>query len=275
MKISKWMILLAGVVAVMTAHADKDEDVDENSGRWLPVWGVDPYPDAFAVYQDPLFDFVILGKGGGRLFLKDDAGNVVRPPIWVGGFGLDYSKPKTVKRFGRSVIRTDPPNLRPVRNPATLTISGVAEDDVKFERTYTYTRGSIRAEFRFDDPRNIEFRSTGIAGVRFNRMVPQGMQADSEEAKALFTQWTTTVHHAGGRTSFNYWQSVQRFPVKIDKIVVAGPWGSREVTIQYSGAQATGTIYRGMPLWRGFRFAARTGGPRPSDRRMGVQISVK
>lgn len=262
-------------VRLVAPPADPEADNDEDSKNWLPVWGVDPYPDAFAVYQDPLFDFVILGNGAGRLFIKDDAGNIIRPAIWVGGFGLDHGKPGANRRFGRPVVGVDTPNLRPVRNPQKLILAGTAQDEVTFERTYTYERGSIKAEFRFDDPRNIEFRSSAIAGVRFHRAVPQEMKPDSEEAEALFSQWTTTVHHAAGRTAFNYWQSMQRFPPKITRIVATGPWGSREVTVTYLGVEAAGRVYAGMPLWNGYGFIARTGGPRPSDRRIGLQISVK
>jgi hypothetical protein len=252
---------------------EEDPEAVEN---WLPVWTDGPYTNAFVVIQEPTYDFIIQGNGRGALHLKDAAGQPVAPPVWVGGFGLSYKKPGARLLTPRMVVKADNLHLKPLRNPASVELSGTAEDGVRFKSRYVFSKGSIKGDFSFEDPKNLEPRTGGGTGVRLFPFKPLDRKAPEEAVQALVSGWTVAVQaEEGGRTAFNYWESVKRFPRGIRRAVVKGPWGPREVAFEFTPHDAVGIIYQGMSLRNGYGFQCRTGGPRDSDRRLGIQVTVK
>lgn len=272
-----WMIVILFMAASLVASGQSGESLDDDDsesspGNWLPVTNHGSYSNVFLVYQDPLFDFVLDGKGAGQLYLKDDQKNIIRPPIRLGGFGMSYVKQK--KMFPRQPVSLNEANLRPaVNNPPRVQFSGMAEDGVKFSRTYEFGRGEIKAQFRFDEPKGIAPPTLGRTSVQ---LLKQNLAGPIDQHQAMLSSWKATVQAKGGRNEFNYWQSVGAMGPDISKVTVEGPWGKRVLTIDFTPMDAIAVKYAGNPLYRGYGFISTAGGKgKYAGNRVGIRVTVK
>ncbi len=247
----------------------------ENPNLWLPVLGQAPHPNAFAVFEDPAFDFVILGDGQGVLLIKDSDGNILRPGIRLGQFGVIYRQPGKRGMITRRVMEVTEGGDAPVRNPQNLVLKGMLEDEVRFERRYRFQPGGIEIDFELNDPRNLRFPSHVNIPIQFARTGPLDNDPDLEPRLAELSSWTMTVHHERRETVYNYRNSFEGFPRNIDRMVIRGPWGERELTLSFPSLSPSLQRYPLSPLHRGFGLLMRTGGPQPTTNRMSMSFSVK
>lgn len=273
-----WICLFLITMTRLAAFAQSGATLDDDSGsspdNWLPVTHHGSYSNVFLVYQDPLFDFVLDGKGAGQLFLKDNQGNVIRPAIRLGGFAMVYTKQSGKKMISRNPVSVSDANLKPVvNNSPRVQFSGVAEDDVKFSRSYEFGRGEIKAQFHFDEPKGIAPPTLGRTSVQF---VKQNLKGSIEQHEAMLSAWKATIQAESGRKEYNYWQSVGPLGVDISKITVEGPWGTRVLTIDFTPMDAMGVKYAGNPLYLGYGFMASAGGKgKYAGNRVGIRVTVK
>lgn len=248
---------------------------EDNPDHWLPVWGREPYPDAFAVFQDPAFDFVIRGDGQGILFIKNAHGQTLRPGIRIGQFRIHYRKPGNPRVFPRPVVELTEAPAAPVLNPKDLVLKGVAEDQVRFERRYRYQPGNVQIDFEFSEPRNQRFPALVNMPVQFARTGPRDEDEDLEKRLEVVGTWSMVVHHDRRQTEFNFRDSFERFPENAERIVIRGPWDQRELTLTFTGATPNLQRYPLSPLFRGFGLLSRIGGPQAPGNRMSMTFSVK
>ncbi len=271
-------ILLLGLAGVLPlargqTEAGTDLEADEPAaGNVLPVFGSGPYPEAFVVVRDPRYDFVLDGKGAGVLYLKDEKGQVLKPPLRVAGLALNYKRKGAVKLNNRAVESINEKNLKPMSNPAEVRFSGQAEDGVTFKSAYTFSRGTIRADFDSRDPEGISPPTMARTGVASPPIKAPG---GPEESEKIFSSWKATFDTASGRLDCNYWQSMKGRNF-IRSVTLKGPWGAREVRIDFSEPAAL-ILYSGMPLRSGFGLVSTAVGKKKDDpdKAVGVKVTVK
>lgn len=268
------LFMALGCASFGQPAASLSDDVDDSPpDNWLPVTSHGSYSNIFLVYQDPLFDFVLDGKGAGWLHLKDNQAKILKPAVRLGSFGLVYVTKGAKKMIARKPQSINEANLRPAVNPQRVEFSGVAEDDVTFSRSYEFGRGEIKAQFRFDEPKSIEPPTLGRTSVQF---VKHTLPGTVEQHQALLSSWTASIQAKGGRKEFNYWDSVDTVGPDVSKVTVQGPWGTRTLEIQFTPMDAVGIHYKGNPLYRGYGFIASAGGKgKYAGNRVGIKVTVK
>ncbi|HMP77331.1 MAG TPA: hypothetical protein PKE12_13635 [Kiritimatiellia bacterium] len=233
-------------------------------GGWLPVFASGPYAGHFAVYDSPLYQFIVTSVGGGVMRMKDSEGRFVGPPLPVRPWRSHYFAPDTrpgrtneMKSFAREVKSLTGPALQPVMNPSVLEITGLYNDGVAFTQRYEFAREAVRRTFSIRDPPRVQYATRG-GECGMGRYVATDQitgQTLLEDQKKFFAGWSMTLRPAAksGRPKvLTFWESLPKRVGQFETAEIRGPWGERTVSLTFRGAPARITVYTGRSLWEGY-----------------------
>jgi hypothetical protein len=255
---------LAGAENGGEEEGDASDYVPKAKNPWLPVFESGPYTDSFAVYDSPYYLFVMNGEGQSYILPKDENKQVRDTGIFMRGLSVRFKKPDP-KRKNRMLTQRRPvqevfENPQPMMNPSSIELTGLFSNNVSFTKSYAFTPTSITVDYDITDPKDITYPTfQGASGFRLPPSADIADDVPQTEREKMLDGWSLTLYpmrrSASGSskpTVLQYWEAVHKQEGNVERAVIKGPWGARQVTIEYRGAPGRAGLYIGRSLWEGY-----------------------
>ena len=220
--------------------------VTEAEDGKLSVFADGPWKNYNTVYEGPLYDAVMNRNAVMLIYPKSNGERIGKPlQAYLACYYLNQRR-----HVRRNIVSFDePPKPTHTKRELEIELSGIMEDNVKFEMDFKCEDDRISVQGWVKDPSGQEFPSFSQSRIFMTSTHKFEDTATLDEIKTAMDGYSLTIRAVEGSEKHEYWKGLKP-QHNVKDLLVKGPWEGNQLRIEApalrnraTGESEYGTFY--------------------------------
>jgi hypothetical protein len=202
--------------------------ITEGEGGQLSAYADGPWKNYNTIYEGPLYDAVLNKNAVMMIYPKANGERIGKPlQAYMACYYL-----KLNRHHQRNIISFDsPPKPQHSNREMEIELSGMMEDNVKFEMDFKCEDDRISVQGWVKDPSGQEFPSFSQSRIHMTPTHTFEENATIDEIKAAMDGYSLTIRTTEGSEKHEYWKGLTP-QHHVKDLLIKGPWEGNQLRIE-------------------------------------------